>query len=59
MGARELEGHVHKLLPVCKGLIENAGEGKGPLICGPTPLHRDPRVFIHCVSVHLSFCLSP
>lgn len=34
-GAGELEGHVHKLLPVCRGLIEKAGEGTGPLICGP------------------------
>lgn len=41
-GAGELEGHVHKLLPVCWGLIENAGEGQGPLICGPTPLQCDP-----------------
>lgn len=41
-GAGELEGCVHKLLPMCCGLIENAREGKRPLICGPTPLHCDP-----------------
>lgn len=29
-GAGELEGHVHKLLPVRWGLIEKAGKGMGP-----------------------------
>lgn len=52
-GAGELEGHVHKLLPVCWGLIENAGKGKEPLICGPTPLHCDPQVLTRS-TVHLS-----
>lgn len=42
VGAGELEGHVHKLLPVCRGLIEKAEEGTGPLICGPKPLPCDP-----------------
>ncbi len=37
-GARELEGQVHKLLPVCRGLIEKAEDGTGLLICGPTLL---------------------
>lgn len=56
-GAAELEGHVHKLLPVCWGLIENAGEEEGPLICGPAPLRCDPPVFTHSTG-RLSLCLS-
>lgn len=55
-GAGELEGHVHKLLPVCRWLIEKAGEGTGPLICGPTHLLYDPKVFTH--SACLCVCLS-
>lgn len=55
--AREFEGQVHKLLPVGWGLIENAGVGTGPLICGPTCLPCDPWVFTH-LTMCLSLCLS-
>lgn len=53
VGAGKLEGHVHKLLPVCWGLIEKAGKGTGPLICSPQPLPCDPLVFTHS-TVHVS-----
>lgn len=56
-GAGESEGQVHKLLPVCRGLIENAGEEEGPLICGPAPLRRDPLVLTHSAGrLSLSAC---